>query len=369
MRRFAGLLFAACLGVSPLAAAQRLVIAGDSTASPYPASRYPRTGWGQAIGEFVDLPVDNRAISGRSTRSYRDEGHLDTLAASLQPGDVLLIQFGHNDAKQSDPRRFADPATDFPAGLRRFIAAAQAAQAIPVLLTPVARRQFDAAGQVEDTHAPYAAAVRQVAREDAVALIDLDQRSRDWLQALGPEVSTAYYLHDPAQGLVDDTHFQRRGAVAVACLVASELFRQSLLDPALARRDTDCGVPADQAARHAAQTKPSLIEHADLIARVQPGPHGGDGQTEGSSLFESADFDFVVRRRILHAGASIGLHAHGQDEVYYVLSGRGEFALDGQRHLLTPGSAALTRDGSTHSLRQIGNEDLVILIVYPRQPH
>ena len=178
---------------------------------------------------------------------------------------MLLIQFGHNDAKQSDPRRFADPATDFPAGLRRFIAAAQAAQAIPVLLTPVARRQFDAAGQVEDTHAPYAAAVRQVAREDAVALIDLDQRSRDWLQALGPEVSTAYYLHDPAQGLVDDTHFQRRGAVAVACLVASELFRLSLLDPALARRyfpggDTR-GTPRVSPALIAALTQHHYVTH------------------------------------------------------------------------------------------------------------
>ena len=89
----AGLLCLLLAAPAPAASfeVERLVIAGDSTACSYPAARHPRTGWGQVLGEFLDLPVENRAISGRSTRSYADEGHLAALGETLRAGDLLLI--------------------------------------------------------------------------------------------------------------------------------------------------------------------------------------------------------------------------------------------------------------------------------------
>jgi lysophospholipase L1-like esterase/quercetin dioxygenase-like cupin family protein len=367
-------LFGAALGVAQAAGAappQRLVIAGDSTASSYEPARHPRMGWGQVLDRFLAPGIDvlNRAVSGRSTRSYVDLGHFEPLAAELRPGDVLLIQFGHNDEKQEDPTRYTEPREAFPAGLRRFVEAARRAGARPVLLTPVARRRFDAQGRMVDTHGEYADAVRKLAAAESVPLVDLGRLSFDYFDALGPEASKAYFLHDPVLGLADDTHFSERGAVAVACLVAGGLIERGLLATTDLVRDADCGVPADHRERHAAQARPSLIEHQDRIAVVQPGPHGGHGMTIASPFFKEAPgFGFAVRRRVLRDGASIGLHAHGKDEVYYVLSGRGELSLDGELHTVVPGTAILTRDGSTHALRQVGSEDLAILIVYATTP-
>lgn len=349
----------------------RIFVAGDSTASSYGADRWPRTGWGQVLAQWFgpEVAVHNHAVSGRSTLSYRDLGHEATLLAALGTGDVLLIQFGHNDQKQDDPARYTDPQQAFPAGLRRLLEQARARGARPVLITPVARRQFDAAGVAQDTHGAYAEAVRAVAVDTRTPLIDLGQRSLDALNQLGPEASKAYYLHDPVSGLADDTHFHVRGALLMACLVVDGLRQHGLLENITLQRDADCGVPADQSARRAAQVRPSVIQHAGALERAQPGPHGGHGPTIAAPFFaDQPDLDLIFRQRTLRAGGSIGLHAHGKDEIYYVVSGRGELTLDGKASVLTPGHAVLTRDGSTHSLRQIGSEDLVILIVYRKPP-
>lgn len=350
---------------------ERIVIAGDSTASTYEQSRHPRMGWGQVLDRFFvpEISVLNRAVSGRSTKSYVDLGHFAPLAAELKPGDVLLIQFGHNDAKADDPIRYADPEQAYPAGLMRFVDAARQAGAMPVLLTPVTRRYFDATGKLTDSHTPYANAVRKLAAAEQLPLLDLTKLSMDYVAALGPEASKAYFTHDPALGLIDDTHFTERGALAMACLVSGGLIELGVLSKADTIRDTDCALPDNVSARLASQPRSSLIEHADRIIAMQPGPHGGQGLTLASPFFQSApDLDLVFRRRVLRDGASIGLHAHGRDEIYYVLSGRAELTLDGKLHTLVPGSAVLTRDGSTHSLRQIGTEELAILIVYKKDP-
>lgn len=120
------------MSIGPVqAAASRIVIGGASMASRHEQDRHPRMGWGQLLPGFLaeDVIVLNLAGSGRSTRSCADQGHLAALRAALRPGDLLLIQFGHHDARQDDPSRFADRATDFPAGLRRFIESAQRAGA------------------------------------------------------------------------------------------------------------------------------------------------------------------------------------------------------------------------------------------------
>lgn len=109
----------------------------------------------------------------------------------------------------------------------------------------------------------------------------------------------------------------------------------------------------------------SLIEHDSAVATRQPGPHGGGGLTTAYSFFARTPvLSLTFRKRALHAGAAIGYHRQNEDEVYYVVSGTGELTLNGQRSVVGPGTAILTRPGSSHGLRQVGSDDLVIIIVY-----
>ncbi|KRB02407.1 cupin domain-containing protein [Lysobacter sp. Root690] len=112
----------------------------------------------------------------------------------------------------------------------------------------------------------------------------------------------------------------------------------------------------------------SYVERAADIAVQQPGPHEGEGTTTAYPFFEQAsDFDIVFRRRALHPGASIGEHTNDKDEIYYIVSGQGELMLDGKRSKVVAGDAVLTRNGSRHGLRQIGAQDLSIIVVYRRK--
>lgn len=112
----------------------------------------------------------------------------------------------------------------------------------------------------------------------------------------------------------------------------------------------------------------SFVERESDLAIAQPGPHDGDGLTTAYPFFERAEgFDVVFRRRALHPGASIGEHLNDKDEIYYVLSGRGELMLDGEYREVGAGDAILTRRGSRHGLQQRGEADLVIFVVF-RKP-
>jgi mannose-6-phosphate isomerase-like protein (cupin superfamily) len=109
-----------------------------------------------------------------------------------------------------------------------------------------------------------------------------------------------------------------------------------------------------------------MIETDSMIAKREPGPHRGTGETTAYSFFGKVrDLPLVFRKRALHSGASIGYHEQKEDEIYYVLSGQGELTLDSTRYVVGPGTAILTRPGSSHSIRQVGRDDLVILISYP----
>jgi mannose-6-phosphate isomerase-like protein (cupin superfamily) len=124
------------------------------------------------------------------------------------------------------------------------------------------------------------------------------------------------------------------------------------------------------AALHAlAMQKPApggyIVEHDADVAVSEPGTHNGGGQTIGYSFFKKVpNLKLVFRKRALKPGSGIGLHEQHEDEIYYVLSGKGVMTLDGRTVEVTPGTAVLTRTGSTHSLKQTGDEDLVILINY-----
>ena len=124
------------------------------------------------------------------------------------------------------------------------------------------------------------------------------------------------------------------------------------------------------AALHAfAMQKPApggyIIEHDVDVAVTEPGTHNGGGQTIGYSFFKKVpNLKLVFRKRALKPGSGIGLHEQHEDEIYYVLSGKGVMTLDGKTVEVTPGTAVLTRTGSSHSLKQTGEDDLVILINY-----
>jgi len=122
-----------------------------------------------------------------------------------------------------------------------------------------------------------------------------------------------------------------------------------------------------------AQEKPKpggyIIEHDAEVAKTEPGTHNGGGETVGYSFFKDVpNLKLVFRKRALKPGAGIGLHEQKEDEIYYVLSGTGTMTLDGKTVDITPGTAVLTRTGSSHSLKQTGREDLVILINYEVEP-
>jgi mannose-6-phosphate isomerase-like protein (cupin superfamily) len=108
-----------------------------------------------------------------------------------------------------------------------------------------------------------------------------------------------------------------------------------------------------------------IIQHDEQIAKAEPGPHNGPGQTVGYVFFDKTPkLHFSFRKRVLKPGAGIGYHEQHEDEVYYFLSGRGVMTLDGKPYDVGPGAAVLTRTGSSHGLKQVGNEDLVVIITY-----
>ncbi|MCW8380341.1 rhamnogalacturonan acetylesterase [Streptomyces justiciae] len=234
---------AAALGAVPLAFAatgtaqaaplrnRTLYIAGDSTAAQKYADAAPETGWGMALPFFLhkDRPVANHAVNGRSSKSFVDEGRLDVILGAIRPGDFLLIQFGHNDEKSADPTRYTEPWTTYQDYLRLYIDGARAHGARPVLATSVERRKFDAAGNALPTHGDYPAAMRALAEEEGVALLDIQALSLALWQRLGVEETKTYFNWTATEQ--DNTHFNPPGAIAVARLVVRELLRTRVLRP------------------------------------------------------------------------------------------------------------------------------------------
>ncbi|PNG22546.1 rhamnogalacturonan acetylesterase [Streptomyces cahuitamycinicus] len=220
-----------------------LYIAGDSTAAQKYADAAPETGWGMALPFFLhkNLPVANHAVNGRSSKSFVDEGRLAVILRQIEPGDFLLIQFGHNDEKREDPTRYTEPWSTYQDHLRRYIDGARARGARPVLATSVERRKFDTAGKALPTHGEYPAAMRALAKEEQVTLLDIQALSIALWQRLGAEETKKYFNWTATEQ--DNTHFNPPGAIAVARFVARELLRTRVLAPNDLRR-LDETIPA-----------------------------------------------------------------------------------------------------------------------------
>lgn len=198
--------------------ARRILIAGDSTVADQNGADY--ASWGQMLPRFLDakLSVANHARSGETMKSFVTSLRWDKLLSELRSGDVVLIQFGHNDEKKQWPRTYAAADGAYPAWLSAFVADVRQRGGQPVLVTPVARRSFKD-GRIENTHAGYDAAVRNVAKQLNVPLIDLTEKTTRMYEVLGPDVSPLAF----AKGGEDKTHHNAYGAYTIACYVAHDL--------------------------------------------------------------------------------------------------------------------------------------------------
>jgi lysophospholipase L1-like esterase len=191
---------------------------------------YPETGWCQVLNQFFDeeVIVKNHAVNGRSSKSFITEGRWKVVLDSLKKGDYVFIQFGHNDEKEYDTTRYTTPFGTYTENLKRFIRETREKGATPVLLTPIARRKFDDSGKLTDTHGQYPEAVRKVADEMKVALIDLQKRTAELISATGNEPSKKLFLWtEPSnrfpEGRKDDTHLSVEGATQISRLAVEDL--------------------------------------------------------------------------------------------------------------------------------------------------
>jgi len=205
-------------------------LAGDSTMAPKQPDKRPETGWGEALQPCFDstvVRIANRAVNGRSTRSFVAEGRWKAIVDSLQAGDYVFIQFGHNDEKVGTAN-YSSP-DDYRHNLVRFVDDVRSHGGHPVLFTPVVRRRFDGERLV-DTHGAYPDAARAAANEAHVPLVDMTRASAALVEPMGPDSSRTLWLHlEPGAnanypaGVHDDTHFNPLGARRMAGLAIDAL--------------------------------------------------------------------------------------------------------------------------------------------------
>ena len=233
-----------------------IFIIGDSTAANKDISKGKQErGWGMVLQSYFDdnIRIDNRALNGRSSRSFINEGHWDKVLQSMKPGDYVIIQFGHNDEKPKADRH-TDPGSTFDYNLAKFVRETREHGGIPILMNCVVRRNFfvnapendddeklrtqtfkDGVRMVEgdtliDTHGLYRVAPRDVAQRMNVHFIDANQITHDLEQGLGTEASKKLHRWflpgtEPSEpkGKQDNTHYSVYGAHVVARLLADAL--------------------------------------------------------------------------------------------------------------------------------------------------
>ena len=246
-----------------------IFIIGDSTAANKDTTGGKQErGWGMVLQEYFDadyIRVDNHAVNGRSSKSFIDEGRWDKVIEKMQPGDYVIIQFGHNDEKPKADRH-TDPGSTFDYNLARFIRETREHGGIPILMNCVVRRNFfipaplseesslgagalddellrtttfkDGVKMIEgdtlvDTHGLYAVAPRDVAQRMNCHFIDANRITHDLEQGLGREASKKLHMwflpgEEPSvpQGRQDNTHYNVYGAHRVASLLADALCQE-----------------------------------------------------------------------------------------------------------------------------------------------
>ncbi len=210
-------------------------VIGDSTACYYATSLYPRTGWGMVLQPFLNsdsVTVNNQAASGRSSKSYYDEGKWTTVYNLLKAGDFVLIQFAHNDEKTTDATRYTDPETTFKDYISIFIKGAIAKGATPVLISSIPRNNWSGT-TVQQAHKPYTQAMIQLADSFQIPFIDMEAATMAYLNTKGKTYATDSIYNNLAAGVwpnyltgnSDGTHLQENGAYQF-CKVVTDEFKK-----------------------------------------------------------------------------------------------------------------------------------------------
>lgn len=210
---------------------------GDSTMSVYGEDRHPRMGWGQTLGRSFApacAKVVDKALSGRSSKSFFDEGAWTPVKNALEVGDYVLIQFGHNDEKSDDAALYTEPQTTYKQYLTTYVNDARAKSATPILLTSINRNGWSG-GKVSDSHGAYPPAVRELAKSLKVELIDLTALTKAYFERVGQaETTKLFMVLSPGQfpnypsGVTDNTHLQEQGALLIGQLAMADAFAQKL---------------------------------------------------------------------------------------------------------------------------------------------
>lgn len=226
------------ISLSSLAQKPTIYGIGDSTmANKVKPDENPERGWGQMLPMFFNdnITIDNRAVNGRSTKSFIDEKRWEAIYKILKPGDYVFIQFGHNDAKEKDAARYTNPHTAYRHNLIRFVNETREKGATPIIFSSVARRNFNENGVLIPTHGDYTLEARLVAQEFNVPFIDMEYYSEVLEQSYGPEKSKQLHLHFKAgeipyykEDKADDTHFSAKGATEIAKIAIEQLEKTKL---------------------------------------------------------------------------------------------------------------------------------------------
>lgn len=209
---------------------------GDSTMANKPnPSENPERGWIQTLGQFFNekVTIKNHAVNGRSTRSFRDLKHWQPVLDSLQPGNYVFIQFGHNDGKDTDPTRYTNPQTSYRHNLMHYVEETRVKGAIPILFSSIARRKFNEQGVLLDSHGNYTLQARLVAQEMNVPFFDMQYYTELLEESYGVEGSKKLHLHFAPnensyipKGIEDNTHLSVLGATEISKIFVNELKRQ-----------------------------------------------------------------------------------------------------------------------------------------------
>lgn len=229
----------------------QVFMAGDSTMAEKPMTKsnidtligetieevFLEKGWGMLLPEYLKEKaiVRNYAKNGRSSRTFIEQGWWDTIISQIQSGDVVIIQFGHNDCAVNKPDRYTNP-DEYRKNLIRFVEEVRVKKGIPVICTSIARRKFDGNDKIVNPHGEYPSIAREVAKSKKVALIDMQKITTEWLENEGVENSKQYFHKIPAdgssklfpEGLDDNTHLNEKGARIVAGFFASEISSQKI---------------------------------------------------------------------------------------------------------------------------------------------
>ncbi|MCU7616887.1 rhamnogalacturonan acetylesterase [Chryseobacterium sp. PBS4-4] len=217
--------------IQPNKTAKTIYLTGDSTVVD--AQYEPWASWGQMLPYFFvpnEVVIANYAESGETLKAFEDRHRIDKIWNKIKPGDYLFIQFGHNDQKAGNSTK-----SGYKKRLKEWILKAKELRAIPVLVTSMNRRVFDENNKIVNTLDDFPDAMREIAKEEKVDLIDLNALTKTLFEAMGPEEAKRAFVHYPANSypnqptaLADDTHFNTYGAYELAKCVVKSIVDQNL---------------------------------------------------------------------------------------------------------------------------------------------